>query len=106
DRANVDFTAKLESAILAGRPWAPKQRRFGCGWVILSSRYKAHASSGGGCLSSRGLHRDNKPIMNRMVGPPLFTPGPCPSWAAKVLTLDEKLLMHPEEDDLELHSEE
>lgn len=45
-----------------------------------------------------GLRRDDKPIMNRMVDPPPFTPELCPAWAAKVPPLDEKLLVHPEED--------
>jgi hypothetical protein len=45
-----------------------------------------------------GLRRTDQPIVHRSADPLPFTPETRPSWTAKVPPLQEKLVIHPEED--------
>ncbi|EQL02368.1 hypothetical protein G6O67_006778 [Ophiocordyceps sinensis] len=45
-----------------------------------------------------GLRRDDAPIMNRYKDPPPMVPETRPLWTAKVPALEEKMLLHPDED--------
>ncbi|KAM4056531.1 DNA-binding protein [Hirsutella rhossiliensis] len=44
-----------------------------------------------------GLRRNDTPIMNRYKDPPPMVPEVCPAWATKVPALENKLLLHPDE---------